>query len=41
MLHMLGHAVLGLLVGIIAKLLMPGHDPAGLIVTALIGMAGG
>jgi uncharacterized membrane protein YeaQ/YmgE (transglycosylase-associated protein family) len=27
MLHMLGHAVLGLLVGIVAKLLMPGHDP--------------
>jgi uncharacterized membrane protein YeaQ/YmgE (transglycosylase-associated protein family) len=41
MLHMLGHAFLGLLVGIVAKLLMPGHDPGGLIVTALIGMAGG
>jgi uncharacterized membrane protein YeaQ/YmgE (transglycosylase-associated protein family) len=41
MLRMLGHAVLGLLVGIVAKLLMPGHDPGGFIVTALIGMAGG
>jgi uncharacterized membrane protein YeaQ/YmgE (transglycosylase-associated protein family) len=27
-------------VGIIAKLLMPGRDPGGFIVTALLGMAG-
>ena len=41
MLHMIGHALFGLLVGIVAKLLLPGHDPGGLIVTALIGMGGG
>jgi uncharacterized membrane protein YeaQ/YmgE (transglycosylase-associated protein family) len=27
-------------VGIIAKLLMPGRDPGGFIITALLGMAG-
>jgi uncharacterized membrane protein YeaQ/YmgE (transglycosylase-associated protein family) len=31
---------IGLLVGIIAKLLMPGDDPGGFFVTALIGIAG-
>jgi uncharacterized membrane protein YeaQ/YmgE (transglycosylase-associated protein family) len=41
MLHMIGHALVGLLIGIIAKFLMPGHDPGGFIATALIGMAGG
>lgn len=30
----------GLLVGIIAKLLMPGRDPGGIIVTILLGIAG-
>lgn len=32
--------VLGLVVGIIAKLLMPGDDPGGFIVTILLGVAG-
>ncbi|MCF2529251.1 GlsB/YeaQ/YmgE family stress response membrane protein [Yinghuangia soli] len=32
--------VLGLAAGIIAKMLVPGQDPGGLIVTALIGMTG-
>ena len=32
--------VLGLLAGAIAKALMPGDDPGGMIVTALIGIAG-
>ena len=32
--------VFGLVVGIIAKLLMPGKDPGGIIVTMLIGIAG-
>lgn len=41
MIHMIGHALLGLLIGVVAKLLLPGHDPGGLIVTALIGLAGG
>jgi uncharacterized membrane protein YeaQ/YmgE (transglycosylase-associated protein family) len=32
--------VFGLVVGIIAKLLTPGKDPGGFIVTMLLGMAG-
>jgi uncharacterized membrane protein YeaQ/YmgE (transglycosylase-associated protein family) len=30
----------GLVVGVIAKLLMPGRDPGGFIVTILLGIAG-
>ena len=30
----------GLVVGVIAKLLMPGRDPGGFIVTILLGVAG-
>jgi uncharacterized membrane protein YeaQ/YmgE (transglycosylase-associated protein family) len=32
--------VLGLIVGAVAKLVMPGNDPGGIIVTILIGIAG-
>lgn len=32
--------IIGLVVGAIAKLLMPGRDPGGMIVTMLIGVAG-
>ena len=32
--------ILGLVVGVIAKLLMPGKDPGGFIVTTIIGIAG-
>ncbi|MBV6697234.1 GlsB/YeaQ/YmgE family stress response membrane protein [Kitasatospora aureofaciens] len=32
--------VLGLVAGALAKLLLPGRDPGGLIVTTLIGIAG-
>ena len=32
--------VSGLIIGVIAKLLMPGRDPGGCIVTILIGIAG-
>ncbi|MFC1411858.1 GlsB/YeaQ/YmgE family stress response membrane protein [Streptacidiphilus sp. N1-12] len=32
--------VLGLLAGLIAKALMPGRDPGGLIVTTLLGIVG-
>ena len=31
---------IGLVVGIIAKLLMPGRDPGGCIITILLGIAG-
>jgi uncharacterized membrane protein YeaQ/YmgE (transglycosylase-associated protein family) len=33
-------AILGLIVGAVAKLLMPGKDPGGIIVTILLGIAG-
>ena len=32
--------VLGLVAGVIAKLLMPGRDPGGCIITMLIGIVG-
>ena len=32
--------VLGLLAGVIAKALLPGNDPGGLIVTTLLGVGG-
>lgn len=32
--------IIGLIVGAIAKLLMPGKDPGGFIITMLIGVAG-
>ena len=40
MFGVLGWIVFGLVVGIIAKLVMPGRDPGGFIVTALLGIAG-
>jgi uncharacterized membrane protein YeaQ/YmgE (transglycosylase-associated protein family) len=40
MLGVLGWIVFGLIVGIIAKLLMPGPDPGGMILTILLGIAG-
>ncbi|HXV35477.1 MAG TPA: GlsB/YeaQ/YmgE family stress response membrane protein [Gaiellaceae bacterium] len=32
--------ILGLLAGLIAKALLPGEDPGGIIVTTLLGIAG-
>ena len=32
--------IIGLIVGAIAKLLMPGKDPGGFIITILLGIAG-
>lgn len=37
---MLGMIIIGLIAGILAKLLMPGRDPGGFIVTILLGIAG-
>jgi len=37
---MLGWLVFGLIVGALAKFLMPGKDPGGCIITALLGVAG-
>jgi len=36
----LGWIVLGLLAGAIAKAILPGNDPGGIIVTMIIGIAG-
>ncbi len=32
--------ILGLVVGVIAKLIMPGKDPGGFIITIILGVAG-
>ena len=37
---LLYQCLFGLVVGIIAKLLMPGRDPGGCIITILLGIAG-
>ncbi len=36
----IGTIIIGLIVGVIAKLLMPGRDPGGFIITILLGIAG-
>jgi len=38
--HILWSLIVGLVVGAIAKLLMPGKDPGGIFVTALLGIGG-
>jgi uncharacterized membrane protein YeaQ/YmgE (transglycosylase-associated protein family) len=38
--HWLWVFLIGLLVGIVAKFLLPGRDPGGFIITGLIGIAG-
>jgi uncharacterized membrane protein YeaQ/YmgE (transglycosylase-associated protein family) len=40
MLAILGWMLFGLIVGGLAKLVMPGRDPGGIVVTMLIGVAG-
>jgi uncharacterized membrane protein YeaQ/YmgE (transglycosylase-associated protein family) len=40
MLGVLGWIIFGLIVGALAKLVMPGRDPGGIIVTMLLGVAG-
>jgi uncharacterized membrane protein YeaQ/YmgE (transglycosylase-associated protein family) len=38
--YIFGWIVFGLVVGIVAKFLMPGRDPGGFVITALLGMVG-
>ncbi|MDQ3336029.1 MAG: GlsB/YeaQ/YmgE family stress response membrane protein [Myxococcota bacterium] len=38
--HILYMLVIGLIVGALAKFVMPGRDPGGIIITILIGIAG-
>ena len=40
MLGILGWVIFGLIVGVLAKLVMPGQDPGGILVTILLGVAG-
>jgi uncharacterized membrane protein YeaQ/YmgE (transglycosylase-associated protein family) len=40
MFGVIGWILFGLIVGALAKLLMPGRDPGGFIVTMLLGIAG-
>ena len=38
--HLLWSLIVGLVVGAIAKAIMPGKDPGGIFVTMLLGVAG-
>ncbi|SDF74809.1 GlsB/YeaQ/YmgE family stress response membrane protein [Terriglobus roseus] len=38
--HLIGTLIIGLIVGALAKFLMPGKDPGGFIITILLGIAG-
>ena len=40
MFHFLWMCLIGLLAGAVAKLLMPGRDPGGFLITMLLGIAG-
>lgn len=40
MLHWLWVILIGLVVGALAKLIMPGKDPGGFVITILLGIAG-
>jgi uncharacterized membrane protein YeaQ/YmgE (transglycosylase-associated protein family) len=40
MFGVLGWIIFGLIVGALAKLVMPGRDPGGFLVTILLGIAG-
>lgn len=40
MFELLGWVIFGLIVGALAKFIMPGKDPGGILVTAIIGMVG-
>jgi uncharacterized membrane protein YeaQ/YmgE (transglycosylase-associated protein family) len=40
MFNILWEAIIGLVIGALAKLIMPGKDPGGIFITMLIGVAG-
>jgi uncharacterized membrane protein YeaQ/YmgE (transglycosylase-associated protein family) len=40
MLHLIWVAIIGLIVGLLAKMFMPGKDPGGILVTMLLGIVG-
>jgi uncharacterized membrane protein YeaQ/YmgE (transglycosylase-associated protein family) len=40
MVHMIGHAIFGLLIGLAARAIMPGRQHMGLILTMILGLVG-
>ena len=40
MLHMIGHAIFGLVIGLVARAVMPGAQRMGLILTMILGIVG-
>ncbi|OPY67197.1 MAG: hypothetical protein A4E57_02439 [Syntrophorhabdaceae bacterium PtaU1.Bin034] len=38
--HIIWSIIIGFIVGLVARFLMPGRDPAGLIVTTILGIVG-
>jgi len=40
MISMIGHAIFGLVIGLLARAILPGRQHMGLILTMLLGMAG-
>jgi uncharacterized membrane protein YeaQ/YmgE (transglycosylase-associated protein family) len=40
MLHTLWTLIVGLVIGSLAKFIMPGKDPGGIVITMLLGIAG-
>ena len=38
--HILWMLIIGLVIGALAKFIMPGRDPGGILITMLIGVAG-
>ena len=40
MLHMIGHAIFGLVIGLLARAVMPGRQHMGLIMTMVLGLVG-
>jgi uncharacterized membrane protein YeaQ/YmgE (transglycosylase-associated protein family) len=40
MLNMIGHAIFGLIIGLLARAIMPGRQHMGLILTMILGLVG-
>ncbi len=40
MLHMISHAIFGLIIGLIARAILPGRQHMGLILTMILGLVG-
>jgi uncharacterized membrane protein YeaQ/YmgE (transglycosylase-associated protein family) len=40
MFHMIGHAIFGLIIGLVARAVMPGRQHMGLIMTMILGLVG-